>query len=175
MEHISNIGPAYKRYRKGRRTGRSQRYWMVKLLLPLVAIVGVGIFRNFDTSALLAETKTSLPAASVGEMITGRASVIDGDTVEINGKRIRFDGIDAPEAAQHCSDQKNMPVRCGARSAEALAAYLAKSQPTRCSIIGTDQYGRFIGTCKRQDGRDISEWMVRSGHALDWPRLSGGR
>ncbi|RWK72961.1 MAG: thermonuclease family protein, partial [Mesorhizobium sp.] len=28
----------------------------------------------------------------------GRASVIDGDTVEIAGKRIRFNGIDAPES-----------------------------------------------------------------------------
>ena len=30
--------------------------------------------------------------------ITGTASVIDGDTIEVHGQRIRFHGIDAPES-----------------------------------------------------------------------------
>lgn len=140
-----------------------------------MVIAGIGLLREFDASAPFAATGIYIPATNTGELITGRASVIDGDTIEIHGKRIRLDGIDAPETAQLCSDKKSKSVRCGARSANALATYLAQSQPTRCSIVGTDQYGRLIGTCKRQDGRDVSEWLVRNGHALDWPRHSGGR
>jgi endonuclease YncB( thermonuclease family) len=40
--------------------------------------------------------------SSNAESITGRASIIDGDTVEIYGTRIRLWGIDAPEHDQLC-------------------------------------------------------------------------
>ena len=33
---------------------------------------------------------------------TGRATAIDGDTIEIRGERIRLDAIDAPESGQAC-------------------------------------------------------------------------
>ena len=34
--------------------------------------------------------------------ITGQPRVIDGDTLEIQGQRIRLHGIDAPEGKQLC-------------------------------------------------------------------------
>ena len=46
-----------------------------------------------------------LPATSTGTIV-GRASVIDGDTIDIRGTRIRFSGIDAPESRQSCRDRK---------------------------------------------------------------------
>ena len=42
----------------------------------------------------------AMASAASAEPITGRASVIDGDTIEIAGERIRFNGIDAPESSQ---------------------------------------------------------------------------
>ena len=38
--------------------------------------------------------------------IAGVASVIDGDTIEVHGLRIRFNGIDAPESKQYCNDAR---------------------------------------------------------------------
>jgi endonuclease YncB( thermonuclease family) len=41
-------------------------------------------------------------SAAAADNLAGQASVIDGDTIEIHGTRIRFWGIDAPESSQLC-------------------------------------------------------------------------
>jgi hypothetical protein len=62
----------------------------------------------------------------------------------------------------------------GARAAQALDAFLAKSQPVRCDFVEWDQYGRHVGKCVRADDASVSEWLVANGHALDWARYSSG-
>ncbi|WP_246673453.1 thermonuclease family protein [Mesorhizobium sp. B2-4-14] len=106
--------------------------------------------------------------------ITGVASVIDGDTIEVHGQRIRFNGIDAPESKQYCNDAKGFEYPCGRRSAEALDKFLAASKPVQCRFVTWDRYGRFIGDCTRADGASVAGWMVEHGQALDWPRYSHG-
>ncbi len=112
-------------------------------------------------------------AASAAE-ITGRATVIDGDTIEIAGSRIRFDGIDAPESRQTCENASGKTYRCGQASAAALDRFLSQSRPTTCAATGRS-YDRIVGRCVRADGNDVNAWMVRNGHAIDWPKYSGGR
>lgn len=104
----------------------------------------------------------------------GRASVIDGDTVEIAGQRIRFNGIDAPESRQYCDDAKGFEYPCGRRAAQALDEFLAASRPLHCSFVDRDRYGRLVGNCERADGRSVQRWLVGQGLALDWPRYSSG-
>lgn len=48
-----------------------------------------------------------------GQALIGRATVIDGDTIEIAGTRVRFNGIDAPESIQLCQDAEGRSYRCG--------------------------------------------------------------
>lgn len=107
-------------------------------------------------------------------LIAGVASVIDGDTIDIHGQRIRFNGIDAPESKQYCDNAKGFEYPCGRRSAEALDSFLATSRPINCTFVTWDRYGRFVGDCKRADGASVASWMVENGQALDWPRYSHG-
>jgi endonuclease YncB( thermonuclease family) len=94
----------------------------------------------------------------------GRASVVDADTLDVHGERIRLVGVDAPEGGQKCLDTNNKFVRCGSIAANALDRFIAQS-PVTCAIDGKDRYKRLLGTCSVR-GQDIQDWLVRNGHAL---------
>lgn len=98
--------------------------------------------------------------------ISGRASVVDGDTIEIAGQRIRFDGIDAPESRQVCRTSSGEAYRCGRVSADALDKFLAQSRPTFCVPKGKS-YDRVVAVCRRADGVDVNAWMVRNGYGVE--------
>lgn len=107
--------------------------------------------------------------------LQGRASVIDADTIEIHGDRIRIFGVDAPEGKQTCKDTLGNDYRCGQIGSIALADYLDRSQPIRCEYQDRDRYGRFVGQCFTAEGHDIANWLARNGHALDYPQYSKGK
>ena len=96
--------------------------------------------------------------------VTGTATVIDGDTIEIHGQRIRLHGIDAPESRQFCRlDGK--PWQCGKVAANALADKIAR-RPVTCEDLGRDRYKRIIARCALA-GEDLGEWMGPRGGP--WP------
>jgi endonuclease YncB( thermonuclease family) len=114
---------------------------------------------------LLASTGAVLPSE-----LTGQASTIDGDTLEIRGTRIRLWGVDAPESSQLCRGKDSLQYRCGARAANDLDAFIAR-RPVSCLPISLDRYGRTVATCLVGD-QDLGDWLVRNGLALDWPQYS---
>jgi endonuclease YncB( thermonuclease family) len=105
--------------------------------------------------------------------LIGQVSIIDGDTLEIHGTRIRLWGIDAPESTQLCRGSDSLQYRCGAQAANNLAGFIAQ-RPVSCTPISLDRYGRTVATCS-VGGTDIGDWLVRSGLALDWPQYSKGK
>jgi endonuclease YncB( thermonuclease family) len=90
-------------------------------------------------------------AAAQAVSFSGRASVVDGDTIEVRGVTIRLWGIDAVESRQTCLD--------------------ARSQP--CQKRRKDRFGRVVAVCS-VGGVNINRWLVEQGWALDFARFSGG-
>ncbi len=101
--------------------------------------------------------------------VAGTAAVIDGDTIEVHGQRIRLHGIDAPESLQVCR-RDGKPWQCGKDAANALADKIAR-RPVTCEDLGRDRYKRIIGRCAVA-GEDMGEWMVSQGLALAYRRYS---
>lgn len=101
--------------------------------------------------------------------ISGRASVIDGDTIEIRGTRIRLHGIDAPESDQSCTKEKQQ-YRCGQKSAFFLSDIISGST-VKCDQKDTDRYGRAVSECFSK-GLNLNAEMVKSGWAMAYRKYS---
>ena len=95
---------------------------------------------------------------------SGHARVIDGDTIALNGKRVRLHAYDSPETAQMCTDADDKKYACGRASTRKLKEIINGREVT-CSQRKIDKYGRIVATCS-VDGKDIGVKMVRSGNAV---------
>lgn len=102
--------------------------------------------------------------------LTGRVSVIDGDTLELQGERIRIWGVDAPESRQTCA-RAGAAYRCGQVSANELDRWIG-GRPVTCIQEDTDRYRRIVARC-RIDDVDVGGWLVRQGHAVRYPDYAG--
>lgn len=110
------------------------------------------------------------PAGPAAERLSGAARVIDGDTLDLGGVRVRLSGIDAPEKAQTCQRADGRAWACGAEATAALRR-LAEGQPMTCEVEDRDRYGRAVSRCQ-VGGADVGRAMVRSGLALAYRRYS---
>jgi endonuclease YncB( thermonuclease family) len=112
-----------------------------------------------------------LLSLALAQSLMGRASVVDGDTLEIQGVRIRLWGIDAVESSQTCLDAGGKPWPCGRRAAFALADFLG-GRTVRCERRGADRYGRVLAVC-HVGGVEVNRWLVEQGWALAYVEYGG--
>ena len=95
--------------------------------------------------------------------------VVDGDTIVLNGEKIRFSGIDSPELKQTCmnGDQK---VFCGIFAKMLLIKKIGNEKP-KCISEGKDAYKRTLAECFI-NGKSLSGFLVRSGYAFAYRKYS---
>ena len=154
---------------RGRKFG--DRLPLVLIGSLLGAISALGYFKLLPTPIFEKPSFAApkLNSATGAKTIVGRASVIDGDSIEIQGTQIRLYGIDAPEGAQTCL-REGVPTRCGQHAAKALADKIA-SHTVTCEPKDRDRYNRIVAVC-RAEGEDLNAWMVAEGWALAYRQYS---
>ncbi len=140
-------------------------------LLTWLIVIVIGAAAGQAFKEWLASVTSSPPQS--GEIIAGRARVIDGDSIEIGSRRIRLFGIDAPEGQQDCRDAAGRDYACGSEARRALSDAIG-GREVSCAATGATTFDRAVALC-RVDGRDLSDAMVRSGHALELRQHSRGQ
>ncbi|MDY6981812.1 MAG: thermonuclease family protein [Pseudomonadota bacterium] len=102
--------------------------------------------------------------------ISGTATVRDGDTLDMDGLRIRLFGVDAPEYAQSCTRPDGASWPCGTAALDALANRIGKRR-IECEQRDVDVYRRSVAVC-RLDGEDLNAWLVAEGWAVAYREFS---
>lgn len=111
----------------------------------------------------------SLSTLAAANVIEGKAEVIDGDSLRVEGREVRLFGVDAPEYTQTCFDN-GAAVPCGAMAKDALEGLIG-SGVLVCVSQGTDTYGRSVARC-RTSGVDVGDALVLSGWATAFRRYT---
>lgn len=100
----------------------------------------------------------------------GPIRVIDADTWDVGGTRVRLHGIDAPEQNQTCTRQSGEVWPCGLWASEQTRS-LFDGAWARCITLDQDRYGRAVARCE-VEGQDAGRVLVQSGWAYAYRRYS---
>ena len=95
--------------------------------------------------------------------------VVDGDTIVLNGEKIRFSGIDSPELNQMCIKGEEK-IFCGKSAKMLLIKKIGNAMPT-CIREGKDVYKRTLAECFI-NGESLSAFLVRNGYAFAYRKYS---
>ena len=110
-----------------------------------------------------------IPTCFNSETRADTLKVIDGDTIVLNGEKIRFSGIDAPEYKQDCMNGDQI-IYCGMFATVLLTKKIGDKTP-KCIREGKDVYGRTLAECF-VNGESLSAFLVRSGYAFAYRKYS---
>ena len=129
----------------------------------LVALAAFAIFTCATAFGAYAEPPEGRPST-----VVGAATVTDGDTIKVDGVKVRLNGFDTPERGRMCGR-----TDVYSQASAALEDFIGSSEVT-CKLTGDKTYDRFVGMCFI-GGKDIGDFMVDAGWGRDWKRFSGGK
>ena len=101
--------------------------------------------------------------------IADNLKIVDGDTIVLNGEKIRFSGIDTPEINQTCKKDEEI-IYCGIIAKNKLIEKIGNQIP-KCVAESTDRYNRIIAECFVKN-ESLSKYLVRNGYAFAYRKYS---
>ncbi|APE42869.1 nuclease [Sulfitobacter alexandrii] len=111
-----------------------------------------------------------LAGAALADSIDGTLRVVDGDTVDVAGVRVRLHGIDAPERDQPCTTLSGQNWACGDWVTRRVHD-LFDGRAARCTPLDVDRYGRTVARCTVGQ-RDMGQVLVQEGLAYAYRKYS---
>lgn len=145
-------------------------------LAALIMAVGSGfwVWQSGGIATASSAVGSVLPLANSLPDMQGRPRALTGDTLRLNRRLVRLSGIEAPELAQICRDEKGRAWRCGRRARDELARIL-RGNRVMCTNIRESGHGQLEGTCtlvgKNDGGKDLAQLIVERGFAFAQGRL----
>ena len=106
---------------------------------------------------------------TINDIKSQELKVVDGDTIHLNGEKIRFTGIDTPELKQICIKEEVIE-ECGLTAKKILIEKIGDSK-VKCISEGKDQYNRILAECF-VNNESLSSYLVRSGYAFAYRKYS---
>ena len=127
------------------------------------------MFLNKRKIILLINISSLIFFTTLNQVSSQELRVVDGDTIHLDGEKIRFTGIDTPELKQTCVNEEIIDP-CGLTAKEILIDKISDNK-VECISEGKDQYKRILAECF-VNGDSLSSYLVRSGYAFAYRKYS---
>jgi endonuclease YncB( thermonuclease family) len=127
------------------------------------------MFLNKRKAIFLISLSTLIFILTINQVKSQVIKVVDGDTIHLDGEKIRFTGIDTPELKQICL-KNGIKDQCGIAAKEILIDKIGDNT-VECISEGKDRYKRTLAECF-VNNESLSSYLVRSGYAFAYRRYS---
>ena len=127
------------------------------------------MFLNKRKAIFLISVSALIFILTINQLKSQTIKIVDGDTIHLNGEKIRFTGIDTPELKQSCL-KEDIKVFCGVKAKQILIDKIGNDN-VECISEGIDQYKRTLAECF-VNNESLSSYLVKSGYAFAYRRYS---
>ena len=127
------------------------------------------MFLNKRKAIFLISVSSLIFILTINQVKSQTIKIIDGDTIHLDGEKIRFTGIDTPELKQTCVNA-GVKDNCGITAKQILIDKIGDNI-VECISDGKDQYKRILAECF-VNNESLSSYLVRNGYAFAYRRYS---
>ena len=127
------------------------------------------MFLNKRKAISLISVSVLIFILTINQVKSQTIKIVDGDTIHLNGEKIRFTGIDTPELKQTCL-KDGIEDPCGVTAKQILIDKIGNDN-VECISEGKDRYQRTLAECF-VNNESLSSYLVRSGYAFAYRRYS---